>query len=334
MSFRDLYAVRLVEKVLHIPAARPYDIQVDISNICNLDCKMCARHFVDRSETTIAFDNFKKIIDRLGNIEEIALVGLGEPFMHPQIFEAIKYCKDRNISVKITTNGLLLDSDEMLERILDSGLDFISFSIDSIHAEDAGNAHENSSSLANIKRLLALRNEKSLAVPKIVLQTVMFKDPANLYEVIQWGAEQGVDRINVMRVDHYFDKSLPKPDLKEEKAIFKQLAVFRQQYNLQIDCIQDQVFSGLKGRLYKIFKHLLRLDSFCHRLTYYTFIAQNGNVQPCWLLDNHPLGNIFEQSIEEIWHGEKYRSFRKNHLQDEIMCRRCDYLCLKQGEDI
>ena len=41
------------------------------------------------------------------------LIGLGEPFMDPQIFERIEFCHRHSISTLLSTNGTFLD-----ERVL------------------------------------------------------------------------------------------------------------------------------------------------------------------------------------------------------------------------
>ena len=40
-----------------------------------------------------------------GGIEEISISG-GEPFLHPDLFEMIKFCKDNEIRTVIFTSGI------------------------------------------------------------------------------------------------------------------------------------------------------------------------------------------------------------------------------------
>ena len=37
------------------------------------------------------------------------LIGLGEPFMDPKIFERIEFCHQHSISTLLSTNGTFLD---------------------------------------------------------------------------------------------------------------------------------------------------------------------------------------------------------------------------------
>ena len=63
------------------------------------------------------------------------LIGLGEPFMDPKIFDRIEYCERHSISTLLSTNGTLLDED-MPERLLDPPLAHITLSFDGVDERD------------------------------------------------------------------------------------------------------------------------------------------------------------------------------------------------------
>jgi GT2 family glycosyltransferase len=55
-------------------------------------------------------------------------------------------------------------------------------------------------------------------------------------------------------------------------------------------------------------------------------VLANGDVVACEVLDKTPLGNLFEQSISEIWNGEVYRRFRAlYHAGAVAECRTCPW---------
>ena len=88
------------------------------------------------------WEKFKPVVDQLTHKEDITLTGWGEPFLHPMIFEMIAYCKKRGHSVSITSNGLFTRPD-MVNQILNSGVDALTFSFDCIEGEgDDGHASE------------------------------------------------------------------------------------------------------------------------------------------------------------------------------------------------
>lgn len=324
--------VMVFKRMLHKPAPLPLSVQVDLTNRCNLSCTMCPIHYLDIEKTHIDFELLKKIIDNLsGGVKEVALVGLGEPLTHPRLIDAIKYCKSRGKVTKITTNGLLLDNDDRIRELILSGLDSISFSIESIsqHGPDKV-AHRDNRVARNIERLMELKKELKTDLPCIGIQTILFKHRENdVYEIVKWSAAHNVFRVNVLRMHLYFDIDAKRPDAGEEKKIFREFAKLRKKYNVRIDCLQDQFYSGLKGMLYKYFKYLLGLDSFCIRLLDFPVISQAGDMIPCCVLPNYKFGNILEEKLEDVWRGEKINNFRKNHNKVE-RCTKCDCWRIKQ----
>jgi radical SAM protein with 4Fe4S-binding SPASM domain len=68
--------------------------------------------------------------------------------------------------------------------------------------------------------------------------------------------------------------------------------------------------------------------SFCIMPWIHLHVAQNGNIIPCCQAPPqkvHRLGNINEQSISEIWNGERIKSFRKKMLNgvQDVRCKQC-----------
>ena len=69
-------------------------------------------------------------------------------------------------------------------------------------------------------------------------------------------------------------------------------------------------------------------DAFCLMPWVHLHVSQLGTVTPCcqarWE-EEFALGNINQQSLDEIWHGKRMNAFRKAMLQDQKMphCERC-----------
>jgi len=292
---------------------------------------MCPRHHVSTKPKHGDFELLKRIIDRLEGAEEISLVGLGEPFTHPMFSDIVKYSKTKGLLTKVTTNGLLLNSDEKLELLILSGLDTISFSIESIDEfERSEQVHNNLVTLKHIKKLIEIKKILDAKKPKIVLQTIMIKNKEkDIYDIINWADRYGIDRVNILRMTKYFETGIERPNTKEEKKIFKQVAKLRKKHKIRIDCLQDQFYTGVKGYLYKHFKKFLRLDSFCMRLLDYPYITRDGDMIPCCVLPDCNFGNVLERDIKDIWLGKKFNMFRRTHNNNKI-CSKCDNLRLKQ----
>lgn len=84
------------------------DLCFEIIQKCPNNCMFCSSMSEFDSKSIISFDTFKKTIDKfvsLGGIKEISLSG-GEPFMHPNLFEMVEYCKIKGIKTVIYTSGI------------------------------------------------------------------------------------------------------------------------------------------------------------------------------------------------------------------------------------
>lgn len=84
------------------------DLCFEIIQTCPNNCLFCSSCAGIDKNKMIDFDIFKRTIDHLmdlGGIEEISLSG-GEPFLHPNLFDMIMYCKNKGIRVVLFTSGV------------------------------------------------------------------------------------------------------------------------------------------------------------------------------------------------------------------------------------
>ena len=74
--------------------------------------------------------------------------------------------------------------------------------------------------------------------------------------------------------------------------------------------------------------------TFCKSPWTSTAINWNGDVFPCSCVhteEKDRMGNIFEQSFKEIWHGEKYVAARKELLGQSNDLETICHTCKKNG---
>ncbi|OUR93609.1 hypothetical protein A9Q84_19260 [Halobacteriovorax marinus] len=57
---------------------------------------------------------------------------------------------------------------------------------------------------------------------------------------------------------------------------------------------------------------------FCARPFYELSMMHDGSVQPCCLLDDYPIGNIKDSSMEELWNCEKIMALREEFISGNI----------------
>ena len=90
--------------------ALPVEYIVETTAKCNLYCPMCPRETHKQPKADMADTVFERLVSEAGGTaEHMMLIGLGEPFMDPQIFHRIELCAQHTISTLISTNGTFLD---------------------------------------------------------------------------------------------------------------------------------------------------------------------------------------------------------------------------------
>ena len=103
---------------------------LEIPNHCTLYCTICpvnttmrrAKGFMDPAL-------FRKVIDENPDFDFVLTFQWGEPLLHPDVFDLVRYAADRGVRPLLTSNGTRLDP-ERRRRLLDCGLDRITFSVD------------------------------------------------------------------------------------------------------------------------------------------------------------------------------------------------------------
>ena len=105
----------------------PFEINIHITDRCNLKCTYCYSNFYKRKTKDISKEAIFKIVDdflALGVIE-VSLIG-GEPFLHPDFYEIVKYVKSKGLFCSAVTNGYFVD--DMIEAV--KMLDMVCISLD------------------------------------------------------------------------------------------------------------------------------------------------------------------------------------------------------------
>lgn len=90
--------------------------QIEVTNRCNLACKYCPHPKLKRTKEDMLLSDFERAMewvnyfDEIGTQPELALTGMGEALLHPDIDYIIDYVrKSYHKFVHLSTNGILFD---------------------------------------------------------------------------------------------------------------------------------------------------------------------------------------------------------------------------------
>jgi MoaA/NifB/PqqE/SkfB family radical SAM enzyme len=105
-------------------------VNLEITNHCNLYCTICPVNTTMRRDKGFMDPAlFRKVIDENPDFDFVLTFQWGEPLLHPQVFEMVRYAADRGIRPMLTSNGTRLDP-ERRRALLSCGLERITFSVD------------------------------------------------------------------------------------------------------------------------------------------------------------------------------------------------------------
>lgn len=105
-------------------------VNLELTNHCNLRCTICpVNTTMRRAKGYMDPALFRRVIDENPQIHFVLAFQWGEPLLHPNFFELVRYAKDRGVSTMITSNGTHL-TPENRRRLLECGLTRITFSVD------------------------------------------------------------------------------------------------------------------------------------------------------------------------------------------------------------
>ncbi|MEM8723098.1 MAG: radical SAM protein [Cyanobacteria bacterium P01_G01_bin.39] len=113
----------------------PLEAQLIVTRRCNLSCGYCSEF--DNHSPPVPLELLKERIDAIHRLRVVntSLLG-GEPLMHPDIVEIVRYCNRKN-QVSITTNGFLI-KEKLVKQLNEAGLSNLQISIDAVEIDRSG----------------------------------------------------------------------------------------------------------------------------------------------------------------------------------------------------
>jgi len=144
--------------------AFPLNLDIEVSSKCQLQCDHCFRQYMDIGENDfMPMEIYKKIVKECGENDLFTLKFSmrGEPLMHPNIVEMVRYAKEQGVKeVWINTNGGLLN-EKFDQDLIRAGVDWITVSFDGLGKmyESIRKPLKYAESLEKLKILCRVRDE-------------------------------------------------------------------------------------------------------------------------------------------------------------------------------
>jgi len=276
-------------------------IYIEITNICNLKCKFCPE--TNRKKEFISVENFEEAIKKIHKHTKLVCLHVkGEPLLHNNLENILKVLEKYNLQTNITTNGTLIK--ENLEILRNSkAVRQINFSVHSIMQNDRLD-----------KQYLKDIFESVEELEDIMISYRLW----NLQNI----KDNDINNKIIKEIEKHYNIQNLKQQLMQNKFLKVKENVF---INQDTEFIWPNINNENiieKGR--------------CLALKEQIAILVDGTVVPCCLDNNGdiPLGNILEETMEDILNKPKCITIKKNFENGIItynLCKTCGFL--KRLED-
>jgi len=272
----------------------PYDLNLELTSVCNLDCNYCIRSESIskcwKDSGNITNDLLIKILEEYKTLpsyhhQKITPCGLGEPLLYPNIRATLLSIRRvfPKAEIATNTNGLLLN-----DNLIDSGLDYLTVSVNWSNRNEYYHMNGSDSFKVIEENLLRFLMAKKNRKPRTIVQVMEIAE-------------------DVKGFCKFWKPLLSKDDIVYVRP-FTNWGMFKS--------------SNLTKRRP------------CFALWSTLMISKEGNVYPCCISEayggqsNLLLGNIQEASLKTILANGKLDAIRwmhrKGRCEELYPCKNCD----------
>lgn len=284
--------------------ARPWNLHLELTNICNANCIFCAYQYQTRHQKIMTDEVYLKALNDycdIGGGDFMLTVSVGDPAVDPKFIQRIKEARSRPeiAGIETITNAIAL-KDNQIEDLIHSGISKIQIS--------TGPWDEN----------LYLKIYRNKSYKKMT---------GNVRLLLEKNVEADcpVEIKIAFRSNLTMQKTLSCPDYKEIKHLPHHV-----EFNADFDTWTGEIKEGdlLPGMHLRPLSKLEREP--CYWLYDGPIVFADGSVGLCGCRDFNAnselvVGNIMEQSLLEIWQSQKVQELRANFRNGKFptICKSC-----------
>lgn len=315
--------------------SKPLDLQVVLTNKCNLKCKMCVNDKINWELSNLTLNSIK---NNMRYFERILWQG-GEAFLYPNFLNLLILADTNKVVQSIMTNGLLID-EKTADVITKTNTDIV-ISIDSVTPE----IYENIRSGAKFEQLIhslqllceykLINNSKtSLDMATIIMHSTC-KDLFNFIDFAEKYHFRSVCLNQIGINDKDQDESLTEEDiefLKNNKLkLLNRVKNSSVRFEMNMPCFFDEINKVRNNED----KHKKQEETiceqnkniYCQRPWNSIYIEYKGFFMPTCKCYGGNMEYIGDRNIEEIWNSEIFVNYRKQIAENKFNnC--CSNLCI------
>jgi MoaA/NifB/PqqE/SkfB family radical SAM enzyme len=327
----------------------PIVMFLEVSNVCNIRCQMCATTFDPRFQKGTGYTGLMDIsvLDCLQPILpklwRAYLMGNGEPLLNPHFLDFAQRLKHHKVEIQFNTNGMLL-TPEISEELVAMGTDAIAISMDGADADTFNTIRRGADFdqvIANIKTLNQMKARKHSDKPHLSMAVVALKDNyQQMPQLVQLAKELGMGHVHVESLIWQDDPEYQKY-YQEHALIIEEDPPFAPPYNSRGEDSapfnsprrsKGEIDNYAKAKLLEAYHqakelrvgfsspllHNLKAGKIkgipCWEPWTTIFVTWQGEIHPCCGSEQE-MGNLQEQDIIKIWNGDEYKQLREEMIK-------------------
>ncbi len=267
---------------------------------CNLTCTYCNEY--DTTSKPVPIETMKARIDHLHRLgTTIVTISGGEPLLHPELDDLIRYIRSRGIITGMITNGYLLTADR-IQRLNRAGLDHMQISIDNVMPDEVSKK-----SLKVLDKKLQLLSEH--AEFHVNINSVVGGGIHNPHDALVVGRRARVlGFTSTVGIIHDGDGQLRPLDDNARDVFLKMKKMERTHYS-RLNWFQNNIAYGKPN------------DWKCRAGARYIYVCEDGLVHYCSQQRGYPGKPLAEYTTDDI---------RREFLTVKSCAPHCTVSCVHQ----
>lgn len=309
----------------------PLSVLWEITHRCNLRCSHCLTEAGGAGEGGPSLEEVRYILEQLHGMRVFKITfGGGEPLVRPDILEVLEMVTERDMGIRLTTNGMRVD-DELIERLETTNVTSVQVSIDGLESTHNGLRGDERSFDRAVD---AVRMFSEAGYWTLVTTAVSRTNAWEVEAILDIAVEAGASAfkpspfVPVGRaVENYEELRIGRGETMQlARRLFARRSNLPEHFQLQMDgvfpwllaeaCVPPCGEIGTDDRVG------------CSAGHSQAVITPTGDVLPCAFLREHVVGNMLEEDLASIWANdvafEPFRGMTRADLKG--MCRDCMHI--------
>lgn len=300
----------------------PLNAEISITDACNHRCLFCNFNYLGHKRISLPEGRMPLLAEELGRagVKTMTFGGAGEPLLHPDVFPAFRIGHSLGMDLAMSTNGVLLNQDQM-EAMADM-LTWVRFSMNGGSGESYAAVHncrerDFDLAMANLHKTCSIRTARRSPLTVGVQCVLVDENYRDIGELARKARDAGAD---YFVVKHYYER---------EESGYRPGMTFRTEDFLdELAALASDMTSEAFSMVVRDVGRLERKRPYrqCLGLPFLVYVGENGLLYTCFSHhedENTAIGNLLEHDFGTLWSsvGKTKAINHINRCYDKNLCQ-------------